>query len=170
MMPFDVEAYMAEQRALDGKRKRRYLHAYEVNVDTRLRLMPKGHCNWCGQPLTGRSKFFCPQSERDWGPGKMTRYWCTLEFTARWCSVPKFKRAVFVRDHFTCQNCHLKPETTNKHGLVIPDLSLLACDHIHPFAKGGETRLENLQTLCRKCNQVKSDKVDWQPAAMGKLL
>lgn len=33
----------------------------------------------------------------------------------------------------------------------------LQIDHIHPWEKGGETVLENLQTLCSKCNLGKSN-------------
>ena len=51
---------------------------------------------------------------------------------------------VFVRDDFTCKHCgsrrHLEP------------------DHIIPMCKGGETTLENLQTLCRRCNGKKGKK------------
>jgi len=152
------------------KNRERTIPAYMVKDDTRIRLVPEGFCNWCGKPLTGRSKFFCPQAERDIGHTKLKRYWCTDEFMAWWCSVPKFKRAIFKRDSFTCQACGAKPEATNKYGLVIPDLSLLRCDHIHPFAHGGKTEKSNLQTLCHKCNSAKSDKIGWQPSVKGRLL
>lgn len=33
----------------------------------------------------------------------------------------------------------------------------LHVDHIIPWAKGGETVMDNLQTLCSKCNWGKSD-------------
>ena len=33
----------------------------------------------------------------------------------------------------------------------------LHVDHIKPWSKGGETILENLQTLCQKCNLGKSN-------------
>ncbi len=139
----------------------RYLHAYKVEEDTRLRLVPKGFCNWCGKPLTGRSRYFCPPSERIiFNDYKQKDYWCNREFTM-WWSVgnPHFKRAVYIRDKFTCQNCGLKPMTKNKYGLEVPDLSLMAIDHIYPYVKGGKTQLDNLQCLCRKCNLKKRDKL-----------
>jgi hypothetical protein len=57
---------------------------------------------------------------------------------------------VLKRDGFKCINCGNSPAMT-------PDV-VLHVDHIQPWAKGGETVLENLQTLCSKCNLGKSDK------------
>lgn len=51
------------------------------------------------------------------------------------------RKAVFERDGYRCKHC-------NSH------IDLCA-DHIHPESKGGETVLENLQTLCRSCNSKK---------------
>lgn len=33
-------------------------------------------------------------------------------------------------------------------------------DHIIPLAKGGDDSFENTQTLCRKCNELKADKLE----------
>jgi len=139
----------------------RYLLAHKVEGDARLRLSPSGFCNWCGKALIGRSRFFCPPSEREiWAGHFQKEYWCTLEFEQWWTrGNPRFKRVIFVRDRFTCQICGLKPVTHNKYGLEIPDLSLLACDHIYPYSKGGKTELDNLQCLCRHCNSNKRDKI-----------
>lgn len=156
-MKLDVKNLQQPYRQENG----RYLHAYKVEEDTRLRLSPKGFCNWCGKPLTGRSRYFCPPSEREIFQGYTKKnYWCTLEFMQWWTSGnPRFKRAVYIRDEFTCKSCGLRPVTTNKYGLELPDLSLLAIDHIYPYAKGGKTELENLQVLCRVCNGKKRDNV-----------
>lgn len=56
---------------------------------------------------------------------------------------------VIQRDNFKCQCCGASPATD--HSIV------LHVDHIIPWSKGGETILENLQTLCSKCNLGKSD-------------
>lgn len=55
------------------------------------------------------------------------------------------KKKVFERDKYRCVSCgtHLD----------------LTCDHIFPESKGGETTLENLQTMCRSCNSRKGVKV-----------
>lgn len=53
------------------------------------------------------------------------------------------------RDRFTCRACGRSPAT---HPGVV-----LHVDHIVPWSKGGETVLENLQTLCMECNIGKSD-------------
>ena len=56
---------------------------------------------------------------------------------------------VFQRDNFKCCICGASPAKN-------PDVELHV-DHIIPWSKGGETVLENLQTLCSKCNLGKSD-------------
>jgi len=53
------------------------------------------------------------------------------------------------RDNFKCKNCGRSPATD-------PTI-ILHVDHIKAWANGGETVLENLQTLCSKCNIGKSD-------------
>jgi hypothetical protein len=55
---------------------------------------------------------------------------------------------VFVRDNHTCQICGRVP---GRDGVV------LHVDHIKAYVKGGETVMENLQTLCSKCNLGKGD-------------
>lgn len=38
------------------------------------------------------------------------------------------------------------------------DISMMEADHKDPWAKGGKTKIENCQVLCKKCNGEKSDK------------
>jgi len=56
---------------------------------------------------------------------------------------------VMRRDNFKCKSCGRSPATD-------PSI-ILHVDHIKAWAKSGETILENLQTLCSKCNIGKSD-------------
>lgn len=61
----------------------------------------------------------------------------------------RLRFVVMKRDNFKCKDCGRSPAT---------DLSIiLHVDHIKAWAKGGETVLENLQTLCSVCNIGKSD-------------
>jgi HNH endonuclease/Homing endonuclease associated repeat len=57
---------------------------------------------------------------------------------------PGLRFRVFQRDRFRCVSCGKSPAT---------NLSVeLHADHILAVALGGKTVLENLQTLCNKCN------------------
>ena len=56
---------------------------------------------------------------------------------------------VMQRDKFKCCACGASPAKD-------PSVELHV-DHIVPWAKGGETVIDNLQTLCSKCNLGKSD-------------
>ena len=54
--------------------------------------------------------------------------------------------AVFERDAYRCVTCSGWRD--------------LCCDHRIPESKGGETTLENLQTMCRSCNSKKGTSVE----------
>ena len=56
---------------------------------------------------------------------------------------------IMQRDNFKCCICGASP--ANTAGIT------LHIDHIVPCAKGGQATMENLQTLCSKCNLGKSD-------------
>lgn len=56
---------------------------------------------------------------------------------------------VLQRDSFKCCKCGSSPAFMNAVELHV--------DHIKPWSKGGETVIENLQTLCSSCNLGKSD-------------
>lgn len=63
----------------------------------------------------------------------------------------RMRAQVLIRNNCICQMCGASP---SKSPSVV-----LHVDHIVPWSKGGETVLENLQTLCSVCNVGKSDKV-----------
>lgn len=60
---------------------------------------------------------------------------------------PSLRYQVLTRDKFTCQKC----------GKKAPDIELQV-DHILPWACGGGTVVDNLQTLCIDCNIGKSNR------------
>ncbi|MDT5048594.1 MAG: hypothetical protein QOG75_4487 [Mycobacterium sp.] len=55
------------------------------------------------------------------------------------------KAEVWQRDHGRCVQC----QTTD----------YLEFDHIIPRSKGGANSVGNVQLLCRRCNQIKSDRI-----------
>ena len=57
------------------------------------------------------------------------------------------RHEVFKRDNYTCQEC----------GATKKDGAKLHIDHIIPVSQGGTDELDNLQTLCDKCNLNKSN-------------
>lgn len=61
----------------------------------------------------------------------------------------KIRFLVLQRDNFKCCICGASPAKNPSVELHI--------DHIIPWVKGGETVIDNLQTLCSKCNIGKSN-------------
>ncbi len=61
----------------------------------------------------------------------------------------RLKFLVMRRDHFSCRHCGASPAKDPGVELQI--------DHVVPWAEGGPTTLENLQTLCTGCNLGKSN-------------
>jgi hypothetical protein len=61
----------------------------------------------------------------------------------------RLRWTILQRDNFSCRKCGRSPA---KDQSVI-----LHVDHIIPWSKDGETVIENLETLCEKCNLGKSN-------------
>ena len=61
----------------------------------------------------------------------------------------RLRMKVLFRDNLKCKICGASPATDPRIKLHV--------DHIIPWAKGGETIENNLQTLCSDCNLGKSD-------------
>lgn len=57
---------------------------------------------------------------------------------------------VLKRDKYRCSKCGASPSSDHAVNLEV--------DHIIPVAEGGSNNIENLQTLCRRCNQGKKDR------------
>ena len=64
----------------------------------------------------------------------------------------RLRYQVLKRDNFSCCLCGASPAKDPSVTLHI--------DHIIPWSKGGQTTLDNLQTLCSKCNLGKSNQAD----------
>lgn len=61
----------------------------------------------------------------------------------------KTRLKVLKRDHYSCVKCGRSP--ASERGII------LHIDHKKPFSKGGDSSIENLQTLCSKCNLGKNN-------------
>jgi 5-methylcytosine-specific restriction endonuclease McrA len=143
----------------------RYLEADQVKLQSSAPLfVEKGYCYWCNKPLTGKAKKYCPieGKEKPYSVDGYPLYSdCLLDFNNYWYSRPAYIRATFIRDNFTCLQCGFHQMREDKPWL--PDMSNLECDHIIPLARGGETEMSNLQTLCRDCNRKKGISLPTDP-------
>ncbi|MBX7215215.1 MAG: HNH endonuclease, partial [Thermoflexales bacterium] len=62
--------------------------------------------------------------------------------------MPLSRRAILLRDGYTCQYCGAQP---GKDALTI--------DHILPRSRGGRTDWENVTTACGACNRRKGNRL-----------
>lgn len=67
---------------------------------------------------------------------------------------PVSRSKLFKRDKWRCCICKIKVQIGNPN-----EDNAAEWDHILPISKGGPHTYTNLQTLCRKCNAEKKDKV-----------
>ena len=58
------------------------------------------------------------------------------------------QRNLFIRDKYTCQYCGIERKD-------LPSSQFMTRDHVHPTAKGGKDKWENVVTSCNKCNNKK---------------
>jgi hypothetical protein len=66
-------------------------------------------------------------------------------------SIPlKDRWEVLKRDNYRCVKCGSSPAKDHQVELEV--------DHIIPVTKGGTDEIDNLQTLCKECNQGKKDR------------
>jgi 5-methylcytosine-specific restriction endonuclease McrA len=68
-------------------------------------------------------------------------------------------RRIIRRGHPNCHWCHQPIDYQAPH----LDPNSFQVDHVHPINKGGPDTLDNCVPSHRRCNRVKSDKVDYQP-------
>ncbi len=61
----------------------------------------------------------------------------------------RLRFTILKRDNFSCKKCGCSPAKNPK--------VVLHVDHIIPWSKGGETVIDNLETLCQDCNLGKSN-------------
>jgi len=116
--------------------------------------MEKGVCRWCRKPARTPRATWCAIDGDSFGPGT-----CYTLLFAWWWSASAIRRAIFLRDDFTCQKCGLR-ETTTVAGREVPSFANLHMDHIFPIAAGGKTTWANLRTLCASCNLRKGARIE----------
>lgn len=81
-----------------------------------------------------------------------------------WYKTHGVQYRVLVRDGWECKACGID----TPHGLRgSNDNNAPEVDHIYPWSRGGSSKEENLQCLCRKCNLIKSDRTmdEWLSVA-----
>ncbi len=69
------------------------------------------------------------------------------------------RRALLERDGLNCQECGVEMKVDMETGQIDIKLSKGATiDHIRPKSQGGTNQLENLQLLCKQCNNQKGSR------------
>lgn len=69
-------------------------------------------------------------------------------------AIPFRRKDVFERDNYQCKMCMC---VVQKVSIYAHDAAEI--DHIIPISRGGPHTIDNAQTLCRRCNAIKSDRI-----------
>lgn len=77
---------------------------------------------------------------------KYTKY--RSRYSSYRTALGELRHLVFKRDNYKCLECGATKEETT-----------LEIDHIIPWSKGGQTHIDNLQVLCKKCNRSKHARI-----------
>lgn len=69
---------------------------------------------------------------------------------------------IYTKSNFKCVYCKRefkKPLLWDGKKAIHDGIMFLEIDHIIPISKGGSDKLDNKQSLCQKCNNIKSNKI-----------
>jgi 5-methylcytosine-specific restriction endonuclease McrA len=92
--------------------------------------------------------------------GKNIRYYHNLKIRSLKYNrefSPIERTEILKRDNWTCQICEIKVHDESTGDWNTDDKAHI--DHIIPLSKGGNSEVNNLQILCKKCNLVKGEKI-----------
>lgn len=117
----------------------------------RPRFVDEGKCLWCGKtiPQGTRSKLFCCKEH-----SKSFNVATSSVYYANSGSDSGYRRQMFRRDKYTCQDCGEFHALKNEQGIYLPTTDgMLDLHHIKPVEFGGGDEPQNLITLCRDCHK-----------------
>jgi 5-methylcytosine-specific restriction endonuclease McrA len=93
----------------------------------------------------GRKRAYAYLVKNYWDPEKKQSRQKVIHYLGKVEGMTQiYAKEIFDKDGGMCRNCGSWDDLT--------------IDHIIPLTKGGTNDVDNLQTLCRKCNQKKGTK------------
>lgn len=142
------EGYIRKEEALFNKKILKPIISMNINCKA-IYTSPKGRNTWT--------------KSRDYDLAQIAAIWTDLQRSIAYSRTEQARREqerakmnarlrylILKRDGYKCQIC----------GRTQEDGVKLHVDHIIPVSKGGETKMENLRTLCEDCNLGKGDMLE----------
>lgn len=147
------------------ERRTTYVHIVEAKPKPEPRTFYMGYGVACGEPVVSTSlRSRCPcedcKAEYRYIDRKSGEKRRRARIKTNGKSERIVRRKVFERDRWMCRGEHHKGRRTLDPRLVgTPDLRAPTLDHIVPLALGGTHTYDNVQCLCRDCNNRKGARV-----------
>jgi len=156
-----LEYFLAKQEIMQLEKDNKVRECFKCKKDKQLKEFKweSKYCNECIilkkeesiiKNKQKNKKYLNSNKGKLYKKNKNQRYRSRKLWTDDWSITTKYINELFAKQKWLCIICNIELINIEYH-----------LDHIYPLSKWWEHTKNNIQFLCRKCNILKSNKVDY---------